>query len=222
MTAQEIVDNLLENEQFELPFEPHPEDIAAAREADLDDFVSDYMKQNAAMAGDRWEHIDGDTHAWTYGGTYYNPAQHMLVHMDGLDDNVKEYWANEMELTPEEQAALLAQFPVLVDPEYPQGGDENELDRERAEDDLKEKKAEAANDARKQRVYRASVDEVRDADWDEVPRLRADLEDGVWDSMNDAAKLCMIASHYGWEELDAHPDLYTKAELEKYLGMTIR
>jgi hypothetical protein len=222
MTAEEIVDKLLENEQPELPFEPHPEDVAAEREAELDDFVSDYVKQNAATVGDRWEHIDGDTYVWTYGGTYYNPAHRMLVHMDGLDGNVKEFWANEMELTPEEQAALLAKFPVQVDPEYPEGGDENELERERAEDDLKENKAEAANAARKQRVYRSSVDEFHDRDWN-LNQVLDGIENGaeVLAGMNDAQKWCLIGQTFGWEELDSYPDLYTKAELEEYLGMTI-
>jgi hypothetical protein len=179
----------------------------------------EFISQNSDEMWDVWEQVDGDMDWWTYGGTFHNAAQEMMVHVPGLESaGIKDIDPWDIELSEEELAQINAQFPVRVDPEFPEDGDENEDAREEAIDALKTKKAEEATAARKMPVYRWLDDHIEDYA-DKFPGLAEQM--GVTleeiENMPLGAKWSMLMQAYGPDEFDSDPDRYTYEEIKKYL-----
>lgn len=163
-----------------------------------------------------WEQVDGDVDWWEFGGTFHNPGLGQLVHIPGLEGAELKDWAGwDIELTPEQLAPIQAQFPVDIDPEWPEGGDQNEHDRERAIDALKDKLAEQKNVERKMPVYRWLDDSITDYS-DHFPAIEEQTQMSM-DDLSLGAQWAALGQMIGWHEFDDAPDYYTWDELDKYL-----
>lgn len=196
-TAERIVESLLENE----PVDP-----------------KDFLDRHGDELENAWEHISGDRDAWTYGGAFYNPVKEEIVYIPGLEsEGIRDYEADDFELTEQEMAEIMAQFPEAIDPEFPEYGDDNEREREDAIEAKKQWKADEANDIRKMTVYRF-LDEPVDWPEDDLDAIRQQFDPGVFDSLPSAAQWIEIGNYRGFHELDHYPEKYTKAEMEKYLN----
>lgn len=188
-------------------------------DAEVDDFIARYEPG--------WTQVGGDFGSpWEYGGTWYHWTRKDILHCPGLEGQGLEDKASwDMTLTPEEEAALLAQFPVLDDGD---GVDENERDRDDAREEQLQAKADAFNAARKLPVYSFSEDPIAwlEKDWaDAIPELIGQWgEEGpaIWERMPLHQKWIALAECKGWYEFDHYPDHCTKAELRKRLGPDIK
>lgn len=141
---------------------------------------------------------------------------HTLVHIDS--SGLKDWSAWDITLRPQDEAAILAQFPVNIDPEWPEGGDENERAREQATDDRKQEIADEKNAARKVRVHRWLDDHIEDY----LGRLDqtltfAGMSYDEFDSLSVGAKWAVLGQMLGYHEFDDAPDAYTEAELDAFL-----
>jgi hypothetical protein len=86
-----------------------------------------------------------------------------MLHVPGLENCELKDWSGwDIDLTPDQMDQINAKFPVNIDPEWPEGGDQNENERERAISDLKDEIAEQKNVARKMKVYRWPDDGIDD------------------------------------------------------------
>jgi hypothetical protein len=179
------------------------------------DFRS-FLDRNTQAMYDVWEQVDGDVDWWTYGGTFHNPGRGEMVHVAGLEgEGLKEIEHWDIELTDEEMAQINADYPVKIDPDFPEDGDENERDREMAVDSLKSHRADELNANRKVHVYQWTDDFIED--W-------ADKFDDISNSVGERieelelpGQWCAIGQYFGWDELDHSPTLMTRAEIEKLL-----
>jgi hypothetical protein len=166
-----------------------------------------------------WEQVDGDTDWWEYGGTFHNEGLGMLVHIPGIEGAELKDWSSwDIKLTPEDEAALLVQFPVDIDQEDPEDGDWNEGDRERAAEKLRDERAEQKNANRKMPVYRWGDDYIEDY----LGRLDQNLTFAgmsyeEFDNLALGAKWAALGQMLGYHEFDDSPDKYTWAELDAYL-----
>lgn len=183
-----------------------------------DSEADDFLDRHVDMIADKYQQIGGDRDWWTYGGTFYNPAQSTILHIPGLEgEGLEDKSSWDMELTPEDLEAINQQFPPDIDPDDPTY-DLNADDREEAQEARKQAKADAFNRDRKIRVYRFLDDNIED--WgDQLDDLRAQMPEGEFDALPNFAKWIEIGNHWGFDELDPYPDRYTKEELEKYLGL---
>jgi hypothetical protein len=166
-----------------------------------------------------WEQVDGDVDWWEYGGTFHNLGQGQLVHIPGIEGAGLKDWSSwDITLTPEDEAALLAQFPVEIDPEFPEHGDDNERAREDAEEKLKDERAEQENANRQMPVYRWTDDYIEDY----LERLDktltfAGMSYEEFDNLPLGGKWAALGQMLGYHEFDDSPDRYTWEELDKYL-----
>lgn len=166
-----------------------------------------------------WEQVDGDMDWWEYGGTFHNEGLGEMAHIPGTEASELKDWASwDIKLTPEDEAAILAQFPVLIDPEYPEGGDDNEQAREDAAEKLREERAEQKNANRKMPVYRWTDDFIEDY----IDRLDRNLQYAgmsreEFDELPIGAKWAALGQMLGYYEFDDSPDSYTYAEIDAYL-----
>lgn len=195
-TAERIVEALLESDEVD------PKHFALSR--------SDQMF-------DRWEQVDGDMDWWEHGGTFHNDELGQLIHIPGLDGEDYSSW--DIELTPEDEAEILAQFPVQIDPEWPEGGDENEQNREDAIEKLKDERAEQKNAARTQSCERWTDDYIEDYA-DSLPDVLHQMNDMDLEEFKEmplGAQWSAIGQILGYSQFDDMPEPYTWAELDKYL-----
>jgi hypothetical protein len=160
-----------------------------------------------------WEQVGGDVDWWTYGGTFHNPGTGEMMHIAGLEsEGIKDLSHWDFELTDSERAQIETDYPVKIDPEFPDDGDENERDRGMAVEDYQEKHYENWKNNLKVSVYRWGDDHVED--W-------ADKFDDISNSMGarvDELSLPeqwqAIGEYFGWEELDFSPVMMTKEQIE--------
>lgn len=199
--AKRIVDRLLENDADE---------FIERNWDNLDEFP--------------WKQIGGDFgDAWTYGGDWYHQPSRMIVHIAGLEgEGIKDVESWDIKLSPEELAAIEAQFPRANDD--PDIVNDNENNRDEAIENLKCEKAEARNKAVEMPVYRF-LDEPLD-DWvtDKIPSIVDSMFNGdmdLWNELPDAQKWLAVGQHLGFEELDHAPDRFSKEALSKYLKIDL-
>jgi hypothetical protein len=163
-----------------------------------------------------WEQVDGDVDWWNHGGTFYNPGLHTLIHVDS--SGLKDWAAWDIKLKPEDEAEILAQFPVNIDPEWPEGGDDNERAREQAIDDRRQEIADEKNAARKVHVYRWLDDHIEDYS-SHIPEVlqQTGMSIEQFNAMPIGAQWAALGMVIGFAEFDSYPDTYTEAELNDYL-----
>ena len=156
----------------------------------------------------KWEQVDGDVNWWEYGGTFHNEELGQLVHVPGIESAGLKDWASwDIKLTPNDEAALLAQFPVDVVPDDPEGTDYNEHDREQAAEKLRDERAEQKNAARQMPVYRWSDDYIEDHADDVAEVLnRTGMSQEEFDALPLGAKWATIGQIMGFHEFDDSPD----------------
>jgi hypothetical protein len=165
---------------------------------------------------DVWVQIDGDVDWWEFGGTFHNEQQGLLAHVVGLDSaNLKDWASWDIKLTPADLEAINAQFPVDIDPEWPEGGDQNERAREDAVEKLKDERAEQKNANRKMPVYRWTDDAITDFS-DRFEQI-ADHYEVPFEELTLGQKWAAIGQILGYDEMDSYPEKYTWEELNKYL-----
>jgi hypothetical protein len=194
-TAQRIVETLLE-----------------ADEVDPKRFTA----RHSDAIYNTWEQVDGDVDWWNEGGTFHNPGLNMLIHVDS--SGLKDWAAWDIKLKPQDEAEILAQFPVKIDPEWPEGGDENEQARDDATENRRQEIADEKNAARKVHVYRWLDDHIQDY----LGRLDqtltfAGMSYEEFDNLSLGAKWAVLGQMLGYAEFDSYPDTYTEAELDAYL-----
>jgi len=179
-----------------------------------------FTARHADAIYNTWEQVDGDVDWWEYGGTFHNPGLGQLVHIPGIESAGLKDWASwDITLTPEDEAALLAQFPVDKLPEDPDSEDYNEHDREQAADKLRDERAEQKNANRKMPVYRWSDDYIQDYA-DQLPGVLEQMNNMPIEEFNElplGAQWSAIGQVVGYHEFDDTPDNYTWAELDAYL-----
>jgi hypothetical protein len=193
--AEQIVDVLLEADEID---------------------PKNFFDRHAGALFNLWEQTGGDRDWWTYGGTFHNPGLGEMLHVSGMEqEGLKEIEHWDIELTPEEQAQLEVDYPVKIDPDFPEDGDENERDRDLAKETIQMHHADQLNENRKIHVYRWTDDFIEDwADkFDDISRsIGTQVSElplpAQWEAIGD---------YFGWEELDYSPTMMTKAELEKLL-----
>src|SRR3546814_3139475 len=102
-----------------------PKRIVEAILGDEDDPVNDFLARNQHEIGDQYRQVGGDYgDPWVHGGAFYNPASQNVVYFRGLEgEGRKDYESSDFDLTEQETAEIMAQFPVAVDPEFPEYGD---------------------------------------------------------------------------------------------------
>jgi hypothetical protein len=197
-----------------------PEKIVSALLEDEFEDPKEFMDRNSEEMLNKWEQIAGDSDAWTHGGSWFNPFKQEIVHVNGLEgEGLKEVDSYDLELDPQEEAKLNADFPPFIDPDFPEDGDQNERDREIEKESILAAKADKINTEIKIPVYRF-LDEELD-DWPQQDLIAAQFEEGFWDKLSTADKWIEVGKWHGFQELDAHPDSFTKAELSKYLGLAL-
>jgi hypothetical protein len=201
-----------------------PEKVVEAL-LEMDDGVDpkEWLDQNSEEMLNKWEQIGGDFgDPWAYGGDWYNPFKHEILHIDGLEgEGVKEVDAYDLEATPEEKAKLLQDFPVLVDPEDPGGGDQNERDREIEEESILAARADKLNSEIQMTVYRFLDEDIGPDDWPKQDEIAAQYDEGVYANMPTSAKWLEVGRYHGFHELDHYPEKFTKAKLSEYLGLPL-
>lgn len=184
-------------------------------ESDEPDFKA-FLDRNTNEIYNVWEQTGGDVDWWTYGGTFHNPGLGEMVHVVGLEgEGIKDTSHYDFELTDEEMAKINAEYPVKIDPEFPDDGDENERDREMAVEDVQTAKYNEWEANLKVAVYRWTDDFIED--W-------ADKFDEMSNSFGTPiSELSLpeqwqaIGEHFGWEELDFSPVKMTKPQIEALL-----
>lgn len=207
---EQIVYKLLEDQP---PEDQEPELDAASAKAWLQTHGEDMLNKFEQIGGDY-----GDP--WLYGGSWHNHYTGDIVHINGLEgEGVRERHYDDEKLTPEELAAIYAQFPKEADD--PQVINDNERDRDEAIDALKLSKYEAREANQKLPVYRFCDEEIGEDEWPDQISIRSQFDPGVYDEMPTAQKWLEIGQYHGFHELDHYPDSYTKAELSKYLGVEL-
>jgi hypothetical protein len=192
--------------------------VTALLEADEVDPKS-FTDRHSDTIYNTWEQVDGDTDWWEYGGTFHNPGLGMLAHVDGLESAGAKDWSSwDIKLGPEDEAAILAQFPVNVDPEWPEGGDENERAREDATENRKQEIADQKNTARKVHVWRWTDDNIGDyADHVADVLNQTGMTEEQFSELPLGAQWAQIGQIIGYHEFDDYPDKYTEAEIKAYL-----
>jgi hypothetical protein len=194
-TAERIVIALLETDEFD------PKSFTA---------------RHSDAIYNTWEQVDGDVDWWEHGGTFHNPGLSTMLHIDS--SGLKDWSSWDIKLKPEDEAAILAQFPEQIDPEYPEGGDENERAREDAIEAKKQERADEKNAARKVHVYRWLDDHIDDYA-DHIPEVLQQMDMSIeqFNAMPLGAQWAALGSIVGYHEFDDYPDTYTQAELDAYL-----
>lgn len=170
-----------------------------------------------------YEQIGGDFgDPWESGGHWFNPFKSELVVIRGLEgEGMRDYEIDDFEISNDELAQLQTHFPVKIDPEFPDDGDENERSRDDAREDMLQAKADKANLEYKMPVYRFLDEEFRPGEWqfdiDQVKQSWGEQQ-YLWDTLPREQQWLAIGDLKGWEEFDPAPEQFTKAELKAYLG----
>jgi hypothetical protein len=175
-----------------------------------------FFDRHAGALFNLWEQTGGDRDWWTYSGTFHNPGLGEMMHVAGLEhEGIKELTHWDFELTDDERAQINVDYPVKIDPDFPEDGDENERDRESAVEDIQTQKYDQWVENLKVHVYRWTDDFIDD--W-------TDDFEAIGQSMGvNMTELSLpeqwqaIGEYKGWEELDYSPVMMTKAELEKLI-----
>lgn len=187
----------------------------------MDDGVDpkEWLDDNSEEMLNKWEQIGGDFgDPWVYGGDWYNQFKHEIVHIDGLEsEGIKDKEPWDVELTPEELAAIETQFS----PEEYDNEDDRERDKEEAIDNLKMQKSDAFNLLVEIPVYRFLDEELTPDDWPDQEAIAGQFGEGEWDHMSTAGKWIEVGRYHGFHELDHYPDKFTKAKLSEYLGLKL-
>lgn len=199
--------------------------VRALLESTEEEDPKEYVTRNhdAIDRQTNWHQIDGDFgDAWAYGGSWQDSFSTDILHIDGLEgEGLKDVEAWDIELTDEDMAPILAQFPM--DQDDPNTINDNERDRDEAIDSLKQQKADADNEAQEVTVYHFLDEPIDNDDWPDLVAVREmmDMSEEDFDSLSTASKWLMVGQHYGFHELDHQPDKTTKAQLSKRIGIPL-
>lgn len=185
----------------------------------------EYLDQNAEEMINKWEQIGGDFgDPWVHGGDWFNLFKREIIHIDGLEgEGINEIDEYDLETTVDDDAMLLREYPVKIDPEFPEDGDENERDRNLAKSTLLTDRAEKMNQKIAVTVYRFLDEDITDDDWPDQEAIKSsmDMDDDAWADMPTASKWIEIGRHHGFHELDHYPEKWTKEQLSKFLGIEL-
>lgn len=191
-TAEHVVEALLENDEFD---------------------AKKFAISRSDQIYNAWEQVGGDVDWWTYGGTFHNPGTGEMMHISGLEgEGIKDLTHWDFELTDAERAQIEVDYPVKIDPEFPDDGDENERDRDMAVEDYQERHYENWKKNLKVTVYRWGDDHIED--WSDK---FDDVSQGMGERVEEmplAGQWEAIGQYFGWEELDCSPVMMTKDQIE--------
>jgi hypothetical protein len=182
-----------------------------------------FLDRNSEPLHNHYEQIGGDFgNPWESGGQWFNPFKSELVVIKGLEgEGMRDYEIDDFEISDEELAALQAEYPVKIDPEFPEYGDENERYRDEARDNILQAKADQANRDYKMSVYRFLDEEFHPGEWEnDIDQVKQNWgeQQHIWDTLPREQQWLALGDVKGWEEFDPAPEQFTRAELKAYLG----
>jgi len=147
-----------------------PEIVRHLLEDEEDDFDVKDVTDPIGEGDSWWEQIEGDYgDPWEYGGTWYNPVTHTMLHFEGLETmeqlEIGEIKSEDVEVPPQVMAKIDQQFPPdYVDPDgdlewQQRQRNDNERKRDQLIDQYKVARAAFLNERKKFPWYEIGVPE---------------------------------------------------------------
>lgn len=196
------------------------------RYTEEDSFIERAMQEGLNEAVDHgpspkgYVQIGGDFgNPWEYGGTWVREQDGDMVHFPGMDSEDKEIETGDSRidgrLTPQDYAVIVDKLHLDAVDAW-----------ENAEDEVRQRHADALNAARRFQFYHTSseTDEWIEKDWaEQIVEIKEEsqMTDEQWAALTAPMKTAAVADRIGWHEFDHYPGKTTKAELSELLGIDL-